>query len=69
MQLICMLITILFSSQCTHNLILYIVIDSMVESREGSGSVVECLNQDRGATGSSLTGVTALLSLSKTHLS
>ena len=34
-----------------------------------SGSVVECLTQDRGAGGSSLTGVTALWSLSKTHLS
>ena len=37
--------------------------------RERSGSVVECLTQDRGAAGSSLTGVTALWSLSKTHLS
>ena len=37
--------------------------------REPSGSVVECLTRDRGATGSSLTGVTALWSLSKTHLS
>ena len=27
---------------------------------ECSGSVVECLTQDRGAAGSSLTGVTAL---------
>ena len=36
---------------------------------ERSGSVVECLTRDRGAAGSSLTGVTALLSLSKTHLS
>ena len=34
-----------------------------------SGSVVECLTQDHGALGSSLTGVTALWSLSKTHLS
>ena len=34
-----------------------------------SGSVVECLTRDRGAAGSSLTGVTALWSLSKTHLS
>ena len=33
--------------------------------REGSGSVVECLTQDRGAAGSSLTGVTVLWSLSK----
>ena len=38
-------------------------------SRERSGSVVECLTQDRRAMGSSLTGVTALWSLSKTHLS
>ena len=30
------------------------------EIREGSGSVVECLTGDRGATGSSLTGITAL---------
>ena len=36
---------------------------------ERSVSVVECLNRDRGAAGSSLTGVTALWSLSKTHLS
>ena len=34
-----------------------------------SGSVVECLTRDRGAAGSSLTSVTALWSLSKTHLS
>ena len=34
----------------------------------GSGSVVECLTQDRRAAGLSLTGVTALWSLSKTHL-
>ena len=36
--------------------------------RERSGSVVECLTGDREAAGSSLTGVTALWSLSKTHL-
>ena len=36
---------------------------------ERCGSVVECLTRDRGAAGSSLTGVTALWSLSKTHLS
>ena len=35
--------------------------------RERSGSVVECLTPDRRAPGSSLTGVTALWSLSKTH--
>ena len=39
------------------------------ECRERSGSVVECLARDRGAAGSSLAGVTALWSLSKTHLS
>ena len=37
--------------------------------RERSGSVVECLTLDRRAAGSSLTGVTSLWSLSKTHLS
>ena len=38
-------------------------------TRECSGSVVECLTRDRGAAGSRLTGITALWSLSKTHLS
>ena len=37
--------------------------------RERSGSVVESWTQDQRAAGSSLTGVTALWSLSKTHLS
>ena len=37
--------------------------------RERSGSVVECLTRDRGVAGLSLTGITALWSLSKTHLS
>ena len=37
--------------------------------RERSGLVVECLTRDREAAGSSLTGVTALWSLNKTHLS
>ena len=36
--------------------------------RERSGSVVECLTRDREAAGSSLTSVTVLWSLSKTHL-
>ena len=40
-----------------------------VISRECSGSVVECLTRDQRVAGSSLTGVTALWSLSKTHLS
>ena len=36
--------------------------------RERCGSVVECLTRDRKAAGSSLTGVTALWFLSKTHI-
>ena len=43
-----------------HGLITYII------NRERSGSVEECMTQDRGAAASSLT---ALWSLSKTHLS
>ena len=42
---------------------------STLSSRERGGSVVECLTRDRRAAGSSLTGVTALWSLSETHLS
>ena len=38
-------------------------------SWERSGSVVECLTREGRVAGSSLTGVTALWSLSKTHLS
>ena len=37
--------------------------------RERSDSVVECLTRDQKAAGSSITGVTALWSLSKIHLS
>ena len=37
--------------------------------RERNGSVVECLTRDRRVAGSSLTDVTVLWSLSKTHLS
>ena len=37
--------------------------------RGRSGSMVECLTRDLEAAGSSLTGVTALWSLSKTYLS
>ena len=37
--------------------------------RERSGSVVECLTRGRGAMRFSLTGVTVLWSLRKTHLS
>ena len=40
-----------------------------VVMRERRGSVVECLTRDRRAAGWSFTGVTALWSLSKTHLS
>ena len=40
-----------------------------IPNQERSGSVVECLTRDRRAAGWSLTGVTALWSLSKTHLS
>ena len=36
---------------------------------ERSGSVVECFTRDQGAVGLSLTGVAALWSLSKAHLS
>ena len=42
---------------------------STFEDRERSCSVVECLTRDLRAAGSSLTGVTASWSLSKTHLS
>ena len=45
------------------------ILKSQMYKRERGGSVVEYLTRDRGAPGSSLTGVTALLSLSKTHLS
>ena len=48
---------------------IYQNLNSLKFARERSGSVVECLTLDRGAAGSSLTGVTALWSLSKTHLS
>ena len=48
--------------------ILLLFSKGLTEVRERSGSVVECLTQDRRAVGSSLTGVTALWSLSKTHL-
>ena len=47
----------------------HLISDKNKTPRERSGSVVECLTRDRRAAGSSLTGVTALWSLSKTHLS
>ena len=43
--------------------------DSDQPNGERSGSMVECLTRGRMAAGSILTGVTALWSLSKTHLS
>ena len=50
-------------------LILYFALGAHAWLRERSGSVVECLTRDRRVAGSSLTGATALWSLSKTHLS
>ena len=50
-------------------IILYYKCQIMCCFKERSGSVVECLTRDRGAAGSSLTDVTALWSMSKTHLS
>ena len=44
-----------------------IIIGVNIICRERSGSVVECSTRDLGAAGSSLIGVTALWSLSKTH--
>ena len=54
-----------FASEC----VCCFNLDVLFIYRERSGSVVECLTRDRRAAGSSLTGVTALWSLSKTHLS
>ena len=55
-------ITSIASKSKVNNVITYVI-------RGCSGSVVECLTGDREAAGLSLTGVTALWSLSKTHLS
>ena len=46
----------------------YVVGSQKNRLREHSGSVVECLTRYRETAGSSLTGVTALWSLNKTHL-
>ena len=54
------------SDVCISTLVAYIV---NIVVGERSGSVVECLTPDREGACSSLTGVTALWSLSKTHLS
>ena len=55
------------SSLCIHAVLSVALLFLFI--RERSGSVVECLTRDRGAAGSSLTGVTVLWFLSKTHLS
>ena len=59
---VCVCVCVLHFKHCPYQ---YIKTSKM----EHSDSVVECLTRDRGAAGSSLTGVTALWSLSKTHLS
>ena len=56
-----------FWCQCQYSLCPFNAFNA--DYRERSGSVVECLTRDRRAEGSSLTGVTALWSFSKTHLS
>ena len=45
------------------------ILELIFNVRENSGSIVECLTRDRRTAGSSLTGVTTLWFLSKTHLS
>ena len=49
--------------------VLQLLILSQTQILERSGLVVECLTRDRRAAGLSLTGITALWSLSTTHLS
>ena len=58
-----------FQRMDLHVVSFFKVLDTLHIIRERSGSVVECLTRDRGAAGSSLTAVTALCSLSKTHSS
>ena len=61
------LLSVCIHFSCIFNV--FINID-LIQIRERSGSVVECLTRNRGAAGLNLTGVTALWSaLSKTHLS
>ena len=55
--------TLLYPDPC------YIKVCYKGTAQERSGSVVEYLTRDREAAGSSLTGLTALWSLTKTHLS
>ena len=45
---------------CRISGVMTIIINPDPANRERSGSVVECLARDRGAVGSSLTGVTVL---------
>ena len=54
-------------SKREHSAILLTFIKLPFVVMEHSGSVVECWTRDRGAAGLSLTRVTALWSLSKTH--
>ena len=58
--------SILNSSEMIGN---YLKQTTSADRWEHSGSVVECLTRDLRATCSSLTSVTVLWSLSKTHLS
>ena len=57
------------AAACSSGITRLVILSSHFHFRERSGSVVECLTRDRRVAGSSLTGVTALWSLSKTHLS
>ena len=57
------------SASYQHSATCTVLMDHVNMFRERSGSVVECLARDRRAAGSSFTCVTALWSLSKTHLS
>ena len=55
-------LSIVFLLNENHN---FSVVSLYLQSGERSGSVVKCLTGDREAAGSSVTGVTALWSLSK----
>ena len=59
----------IYISRVLSNMPIFFYMNYARDRRERSGSVVECLTRDRRVAGSSLTGVTALWSLSKTHLS
>ena len=68
-----MVYTVCYGSVILDNMLKYVATRvysmSLTLILERSGSVEECLTRDREAAGSSLTRVTALWSLSKTHLS